>query len=158
MRAHRNTRAHRQMDRGTNMEASPRCGSGLKCRLEAPPLLHPLAPEDPSPPHQPGPPSRTLAKRAKGGGGRGKERAGREGVLLEGRVLQLQWGMGVGTLQTPVVPRPTSGGSQKHADMAAICPYKTFKTVHRVLQGPPPRGRQLYFTLFQVLQTLFSKR
>ena len=27
---------------------------------------------------------------------------------------------------------------------------------HRVLQGAPPRGRQLYFT-FQVLQTLYSK-
>ena len=28
---------------------------------------------------------------------------------------------------------------------------------HRVLQGAPPRGRQVYFT-FQVLETLYSKR
>ena len=42
---------------------------------------------------------------------KGQGRAGREGVWLEGRVLQLQSGM-EGALQTPAVARPTSGGSQ----------------------------------------------
>ena len=55
---------------------------------------------------------RALQKEPRGVGGRGRERAGREGLWLEGRVLQLQWGMGGGTLQTPVGARPTSGGSQ----------------------------------------------
>ena len=61
------------------------------------------------PPHQLGPPPPgALQKEPRGVGGRGKERAGRKGGWLEGRVLQLQWGMG-GTLQTPVGARPTSG-------------------------------------------------
>ena len=44
-------------------------------------------------------PSRTpgeLQKEPSGVGGRGRERAGREGLWFEGRVLQLQWGMGGG--------------------------------------------------------------
>ena len=60
-------------------------------------------PPPPTPPRTPPPtpdwaaPSRTpgaLQKKAKGVGGRGRERAGREGLWLEGRVLQLQWGLG----------------------------------------------------------------
>ena len=89
-----------------NNSSAPRCGSGPKCRLEPPCAW------DPSPPYQPGPsPPGALRKEPRGVGGRGKERAGREGVWLEGRVLQLHWGMG-GTLQTPVGARPTSGGFQ----------------------------------------------
>ena len=63
-------------------------------------------------PHPPSPvwaASRSLAKRAKGGGGRGKERAGREGVWLEGRVLQLQWGMGGGPSKHQLGPDPHLG-------------------------------------------------
>ena len=44
-------------------------------------------------------PSRSIAKRARGAGGRGRERAGREGLWLEGRVLQLQLGDGGESLQ-----------------------------------------------------------
>ena len=72
--------------------STPRCGSGPKCGLEAPPPPPPCA-LGPLPPPAWAAPSRSLAKRAKGGGRR-KERAGREGVWLEGRVLQLEWGMG----------------------------------------------------------------
>ena len=47
----------------------------------------------PPPPPAWAAPFRALQKEPRGVGGRGKERAGREGVWLEGRVLQLQWGM-----------------------------------------------------------------
>ena len=63
-------------------------------------------------------PSRTpgaLQKEPRGVGGRGRERVGREGLWLEGRVLQLQWGNGGGAVQTPVGARPTSWGSQFRA-------------------------------------------
>ena len=61
--------------------------------MEAPPPPHPLAPWDPSPATSLGRPLPEPCKKSQGGvGGRGKERAGREGVWLEGRVLQLQWG------------------------------------------------------------------
>ena len=97
--------------------------------LGGPLPLTPLRPRTP-PPHQPVPPSPgALQKEPRGvggeegrrgvGGGRGNERAGREGVWLEGRVLQLQWGIG-GGLQTPVGARPTSGGSQRVIVLAMI--------------------------------------
>ena len=38
-----------------------------------------------------------------------------------------------------------------------ISPKFSDQSSHRVLQGAPPRGRQLYFT-FQVLQTLYSNQ
>ena len=63
--------------------------------LKSPPT--PLRPRSlgPLPPHQPGPPPPgALQKEPRGVGGRGKERTGREGVWLEGRLLQLQWGLG----------------------------------------------------------------
>ena len=73
----------------------------------------PLRPRTP-PPHQPGPaPSRSLAKRAKGGvGGRAKERAGRGGFGLREGSSNYNGGWG-GNLQTPVGARPTSGGFQE---------------------------------------------
>ena len=37
----------------------------------------------------------------------------REGLWLEGRVLQLQWADGGGTFQGAVWARPTSGGSRQ---------------------------------------------
>ena len=46
-------------------------------------------------------------------GGRGKERAGREGVWLEGRVLQLQWGMGGGPSKHQLGPDPHLGAPNK---------------------------------------------
>ena len=49
----------------------------------------------PLPPTSLGRPLPEPCKKSQGWGGRrGKERAGREGVWLEGRFLQLQWGMG----------------------------------------------------------------
>ena len=93
------------------------------------------------PPHQPGPPPPgALQKEPRGVGGRGKERAGREGVWLEGRVLQLQWGMG-GTLQTLVGARPTSGGFQSKVV------FFQGKETHPPKKHPPqyqdaPKGRQ----------------
>ena len=76
--------------------------------LHPPPPPHPRTP--PPPPHQTGPPRPgALQKESKGVGGRGRERAGREGLWLEGRALQLQWGMGGGC---SVGARPTSGGCQ----------------------------------------------
>ena len=74
----------------------------------------PPAPWDPCPRTPPGlPRPGALQKEPRGVGGRGREGARREGLWLEGRVLQLQWGMG-GTLQTPFGSRPTSGGSQNN--------------------------------------------
>ena len=73
----------------------------------------------PPPPTAWAAPSRSLAKRAKGGEGEeGRRGRGGKGLgpWLEGRVLQLQWGMGE-TLQTPVGARPTSGGSQKETNL-----------------------------------------
>ena len=68
----------------------------------------------PLPSHQTGPPrSGAMQKEPRGVGGRGRERAGREGLWLEGRALQLQWGMGGGTLQTPVGARPHIWGVPK---------------------------------------------
>ena len=91
------------------MSSAPRCGSGPKCCLEAPPPSTPLRPETP-PPHQPGPPPPgALQKEPRGVGGRGKERAGREGVWLEGRVLQLQWGEGWGSSKHQLGPDPHLG-------------------------------------------------
>ena len=46
------------------------------------------------------------------------------------------------------------GGSLGEVDLREIF---SGNIVHRVLQGAPPRERQLYFNL-QVLQTLYSKR
>ena len=67
----------------------------------------------PLPPPQIGPPRPgALQKEPRGVGGRGRERAGREGLWLEGRALQLQRGMG-GALQTPVGARPTFLGAPK---------------------------------------------
>ena len=42
-------------------------------------------------------------------GGRGRERAGREGLCLEGRVLQLLWGMGGGPSKHQLGPDPHLG-------------------------------------------------
>ena len=73
-----------------------------------PPPSTPLRPRTP-PPHQPEPPPPgALQKEPRGVGGRGKERAGREGVWLEGRVLQLQWGTG-GTSKHQLGPDPHLG-------------------------------------------------
>ena len=74
-----------------------RCGSGPKFQvpLEGPPP--PPPPRTPPPTPDWAAPSRTpgaLQKEPRGVGGRGRERAGREGLWLEGRALQLQWGMG----------------------------------------------------------------
>ena len=76
----------------------------LRTKLGPPSAQVPLeGPPPPPPPRTPPPtpdwaaPSRTpgaLQKEPRGVGGRGRERAGREGLWLEGRVLQLQWGMG----------------------------------------------------------------
>ena len=92
-----------------SQSSTPRCGSGPKCCLETPPPT-PLRPRTPPPPPAWAAPSRSLAKRAKGWGEKGRRGRGGKGFWFEGRVLQLQWGMG-GTLQTPVGARPTSGGS-----------------------------------------------
>ena len=90
---------------------SPRCGSGPKCRLQAPPLHDPLPPTQPGPP-----PAGALHKEPKGGlGGRGEGRAGREGVWLEGRVLQLQCGMGG--------PSKHQLGPDPHLGAPNICRY-----------------------------------
>ena len=62
--------------------------------LEGPPSTPPCT-LGPLPPHQTGPPRPGALQKSQGGwGGRGREREGREGLWLEGRVLQLQWGMG----------------------------------------------------------------
>ena len=75
-------------------------------------------PPPPTPPRTPPPtpdwaaPSRTpgaLQKEPRGVGGRGRERAGREGLWLEGRVLQLQWGMGGGPSKHQLGPDPHLG-------------------------------------------------
>ena len=101
--------ARTSMTRTVVESGTPRCGSGPKCRLEPPPL-HPPCALGPLPPHQPGPPpSGALQKEPRGVGGRGKERAGREGVWLEGRVLQLQWGMGGGPSKHQLGPDPHLG-------------------------------------------------
>ena len=72
----------------------------------------------PLPPNSLAAPSRSLAKRARGVGGRGKERAGREGVWLEGRVLQLQWGMG-GPSKHQLGPDPHLGAPRSiHARLS----------------------------------------
>ena len=70
----------------------PGVGLAPSAAWRAPPL-HLLAPWDPYPPPAWAAPPRALQKEPSGVGGRGKERAGSEGVWLEGRVLQLQWGM-----------------------------------------------------------------
>ena len=96
---------------------TPRCGSGPKYRWRALPL-HPAW--DPSPPHQTGPPRPGLpehGKKSQGGlGGRGRERAGRKGLWLEGRVLQLQWGDGGGDL-------PNTSWGQTHIWGLPKLPY-----------------------------------
>ena len=74
-----------------------------------------VPPLEPLPPHQTGPPGPGALQKepkAPGVGGRGRERAGREGLWLEGRASDCNGGWG-GTLPTPVGARPTSGGSQK---------------------------------------------
>ena len=99
------------------LSSTPRCGSGPKYHWtqEGPSSPPPPHPRTPFPPHQTGPPRPgALQKEPRGVGRRGRERAGREGLWLEGRALQLQWGIGGGTLQTPVGARPTSGGSQHY--------------------------------------------
>ena len=77
-----------------HMSSTPRCGSGPKYRWRAlplhPPRTPPPTPDWAAPSRTPG----TLQKEPRGVGGRGRERAGREGLWVEGRVLQLQWGMG----------------------------------------------------------------
>ena len=89
----------------------------------------------PSPPPPLGPlpptpdwaaPSRTpgaLQKEPRGVRGRGRERAGREGLWLEGRVLQLQWGIGGGTLQTQKNVRNPNHHyfSKKYRNTPPIC-------------------------------------
>ena len=78
-----------------NLSSAPRCGSSPDCRLEGPPPPPPPFALGPLPPTSLGRPLPEPCKKSQGGvGGRGKERAGREGGWLEGRVLQLQWGMG----------------------------------------------------------------
>ena len=67
--------------------------------LEGPP---PPPPPTPPPPH-------ALQKEPRGVGGRGRERAGREGLWLEGRGLQLQWGMGGGPSKHQLGPDPHLG-------------------------------------------------
>ena len=84
--------------------------------LEGPPL-HPPPPLNPRTPSPPTPdcasPSQSIAKRAKGGGGKRKGEGGEgKGFGLRGGPSKLQWGMGE-TLQTPIGARPTSGGSQQ---------------------------------------------
>ena len=70
-----------------------RCGSGPMCRLEGPPSP-PLCAASPMPAQAA--PSRSIAKRAREEGGeRAKGRVGKEGLWLEGRVLQLPWLGGV---------------------------------------------------------------
>ena len=70
--------------------------------------LHPKTP----PARQPGPPfPQGIAKTSREVGGRGRGRVGREGLWLEGRVLQCNGGEWV-SLQTEVGARPTSGGSR----------------------------------------------
>ena len=60
------------------LSSAPRCGSGPKCRLEAPPPPPPLRPRTP-PAHQPGPPPPgALRKRCQGGWGE-EGRRGRAG-------------------------------------------------------------------------------
>ena len=103
------------------MIEDPRCGSGPKYRWRALPSTPPPRHLGPLPPHKTGPPRPgALQKEPRGVGGRGRERAGREGLWLEGRVLQLQWGVGV-TLQTPVGARPTSGAPKMNGGSSA--PY-----------------------------------
>ena len=65
---------------------APRCGSGPKCRLEGS-LSTPCAPP---PPRQPRPPLPEHCKKEPGGWR--KRRAGREGLWLERRLLQLLLG------------------------------------------------------------------
>ena len=75
-------------------------------------------PSPPTPPKTPPPTPdwaalsrtpRALQKEPRGVGGRGREKAGREGLWLEGRVLQLQWGMGGGPSKHQLGPDPHLG-------------------------------------------------
>ena len=65
-------------------------------------------------------------------GGRGKEQAGREGLWLEGRVLQLQWGMGG-------EPPNTSCG-QTHIWGPPTTVLVSFQNWHPVWNGAWGRG------------------
>ena len=66
------------------ISSAPRCGSGPKCRLEPPPPPPPCA-LGPVHPTSLGHPLPEPCKKSQGGGGKREERAGREGVRLEGR-------------------------------------------------------------------------
>ena len=90
--------------------------------LEGHPLHPPPCTPGPLPHTRLGRPVPEHCKKSQGGWGEeeGRGGGGREGFWLEGRVLQLQWGMG-GTLQTPVGARPTSGGSQLSSAKANEC-------------------------------------
>ena len=68
---------------------APKCGSGRKCRLEGP---SPSTPVRRLPTPAQAALSWSIAKRARGWG-RGR-RVGRQGLWLDGRVLQLLWGGG----------------------------------------------------------------
>ena len=84
--------------------------ASLASLREGPPPPPPLGP---LPPHQTGPPRPGLpehCKKSQGGWGEeGRERAGREWLWLEGRVLQLQWGMGGGPSKHQLGPDPHLG-------------------------------------------------
>ena len=71
----------------------------------------PPAPKDPSPTPVWAAPSRSIAQRVRGVGGRGRETVGREGLWLEGKGPPIVMGGWGGTFQRAVAGRPTSGGS-----------------------------------------------
>ena len=74
--------------------SAPRCGSGPKRRLEAPPPSTPLRPRTPPPPPAWAAPSRSLAKRAKGGGGKSEGEGGEGGGLAWGKGPPITMGDG----------------------------------------------------------------
>ena len=93
------------------LRAPPDVGLAPSAAWRALPHPPPLGPRTP-PPHQPGPPLRSIAKRARGVGPRGRERVGREGCGLREGSSSCNGGRGGGTLQRGVGAGPTSGGSR----------------------------------------------